>query len=119
MNCKSSHTTGRWQAIALPVALLLTLVACDRREAPVDPAFKHPPPNTAAPTAQYPATTPGDTTYSSHRPGPEAKDTGTETGKAEGGSGNAATDQEPGGGQLTDSGSAAALSRPRADGKEK
>ena len=62
MNCKSSHTTGRWQAIALPAALLLTLIACDRREAPVDPAFKSPPPNTAAPTAQYPASAPADRT---------------------------------------------------------
>ncbi len=117
MNCKSSHTTGRWQPLALSAALLLTLVACDRREAPIDPAFKNPPPNTAAPTAQYPATTPGDTT-DPYGPRPEAKDKGgADAGKAEGGSGNVASDNEPDGGPLTDSSSAAGPSRTREDEK--
>jgi hypothetical protein len=121
MNCKSSHTTGRWLVWALPAALLFTLTSCDRRETPVDPAFKNPPPNTAAPTAQYPASTTADTaTAVSNEPGPEAKETGgNEAGKLDDGSGKAAADDMLEKGMGSDANAEATPSRTQEDLKYK
>lgn len=99
-------------SLLLPLAVAIGLSACDRRDAPIESASTPgAPPNTASPTAQYPARPPSDIGDPSKAPGIEVTEhEGTETGMVGGASGTVVSGGKPGSGTEAGGGTGPAVS---------
>jgi hypothetical protein len=100
-----------WTAL-LPIALaMLSLTACDRREAPDEPVSKRDTPTNTAPTAQYPSRSPTNMSDPSKGPGTDVTEKGgAETGMVGGASGTVGSGGKPGSGTSAGAGTGAAES---------